>query len=267
VAAQARSFFALIILTGAARTDATRTLPLLEEGYMKRTAVVLLILCGITIPALAVKRVTIAQLEQLINTFRGKQDSDLAYQIADAQLTERLSTDRVARMSASLPGDKSRQALTAIAAASEFQYPPAAEIPATAAPDLAGQRRIMGLVADYVTKTIPLLPNFLATRTTTRFEDTPLLQRPGEFFVPYEPLHFVGASGVTVLYRNGRELEEMAAKAPKTTARGLDTWGEFGPILATRRRAKQARLEPLGARAGGSSGRLQLRGGQRKVPL
>jgi VWFA-related protein len=90
----------------------------------------------------------------------------------------------------------------------------------------------MGLVANYVTKTIPQLPNFLATRATTRFEDTPLLQRPGGF-IPYEPLHQVGTSSATVLYRDGREFEDAAGTRIRTTSsQGLTTWGEFGPILA-----------------------------------
>jgi hypothetical protein len=199
---------------------------------MKRSVVVLLMLCGITFFTHAAKRVTIAQLEQLISTSLAKPDSDLAYQIAHVQLTERLGPDRIAPLSASLPGEKSRQALTAVAAASEFQPPPAAEIPAAAAPDLAGQRRMMSLVADYVTKTIPQLPNFFATRTTTRYEDTPLLQRAEAFFTPYEPLHVVGTSSTTVLYRDGREVEERSAKASKTPAQGLNSWGEFGPMLS-----------------------------------
>jgi VWFA-related protein len=200
---------------------------------MKRGTVVLFLLLGITIPLQAVKRITIAQLEQLISAPHARQDAELAYQIADVQLTERIGADRIARISASLPGDKSRQALTAIAAASEFQLPPQNEMPATAAPDLAAQRRIMSLVADYVTKAIPQLPNFFATRTTTRYEDTPLLQRPDAFFTPYEPLHSVGVSSVTVVYRDGREIQEQAAKAPKTMPQGLNSWGEFGPILTT----------------------------------
>ncbi len=91
----------------------------------------------------------------------------------------------------------------------------------------------MSLVADYVTKTIPQLPNFFATRTTTRFEDTPLLQRPGEFFTPYEPLHEVGISSATVLYRDGREIDEpLPAKAKTSMTQGLTSTGEFGPMLS-----------------------------------
>jgi VWFA-related protein len=198
---------------------------------MQRTIFLLLVLSGMVVPCHAVKRVTAAQLEQLVTSLHGKPDSDLAYQIGDLELTERLSAERIARLSAALPGEKSRQALTAIFDASQFQPPPTGEIPATAAPDVAAQRRIMGLAATYITKTIPQLPNFLATRATIRFEDTPLLQKPGGF-IPYEPFHQVGTSTATALYRDGREFEDAAGTRIKTTAaQGLNTWGEFGPIL------------------------------------
>ncbi len=197
---------------------------------MKRTIFLLLVLSGMVVPCQAVKRVTAAQLEQLVASLHGKPDGDLAYQIGDLELTERLSAERTARLGAALPGEKSRQALTAIADASSFQAPPAEETPATAAPDIAAQRRIMGLVANYVTKTIPQLPNFLATRATIRFEDTPLVQKPGGF-IPYEPIHQVGTSSVAVLYRDGREVEDQTKRVKATTAQGLTTSGEFGPIL------------------------------------
>jgi VWFA-related protein len=198
---------------------------------MKRTIFVLLVVSGMVVPCQAVKRVTAAQLEQFVTGLHGKPDADQAYQIGDLELTERLSAERTARLSAALPGEKSRQALTAIADASSFQPLPADEIPGTAAPDFAAQRKMMGLVANYVTKTIPQLPNFLANRATTRFEDTPLLQKPGGA-IPYEPLHQVGTSSATAWYRDGREFEDAAGtKIKSTAAQGLTTWGEFGPIL------------------------------------
>jgi hypothetical protein len=200
---------------------------------MKRIAVVLLVLAALAVPLRAVRQISVAQLEQMLATTHGKQDADLAYQIGDLQLTERLSPVRIARLAAALPGDKSRQTLTAVADASEFQAPPAEEVPAAATPDLAAQRMIMTLVADYVSKTIHLLPNFIATRATTRFEDTPLLQKPNGF-IPYQPLHQVGSSSAGVLYRDGREVEETGGtKVKTTTGQGLTTWGEFGPILST----------------------------------
>src|SRR5208337_2879214 len=77
------------------------------------------------------------------------------------------------------------------------------------------------------------LPNFFATRETTRFEDTPQLQKE-RFFIPYEPLHSVGTSSATVLYRDGREVVDSGtAKKPQPMNEGLNTMGVFGPILST----------------------------------
>ena len=91
----------------------------------------------------------------------------------------------------------------------------------------------MSLAVAYVTRTIPQLPNFFATRETTHFEDTPLLQKSFGS-TPYQPLHFVRASSVTVLYRNGREeVDAGPSKKPAAAPRGLTTWGVFGPILGT----------------------------------
>ena len=201
---------------------------------MSRMIVVLLILTAVASSLRAARRVTAAQFENAVAAFRAKSDAEAAFLVADMQLTERLGEARLARLNAMLTGEKSRQALTAVADASEFQPPPLEEIPATAVPDLAAQKRIMGLVAGYVSKAIPKLPNFIATRATDFFEDTPLLVEPAAS-IPYQPLHLVGHSSSTVLFRDGREVEEPMSKLARKSKqpRGLQSWGEFGPILAT----------------------------------
>ena len=140
---------------------------------MKRFAWILVVLLLASL-AWAAKRVTVDQLEQILNASQGKPDAEVAWHLSDLELTERLSSTRLARLKASIPDEKVQAALVVLADASEFRDPPAAEIPATAPPDLAAQRRMLALTVSYVGKTIPLLPNFLATRVTSRFEDTPL---------------------------------------------------------------------------------------------
>lgn len=195
-----------------------------------RTSALILLFTVAASPALAAHSISVAQLDQQLNAFRGKSDTDAAWLIADMQLTERLSAARLAQLESSLPGEKSRQALVALADESAFLPPPADEVPPKPAPDLAEQRRIMGLVAQYVAKTIPQLPNFMATRTTIRYEDTPLIQKPEGGFIPYEPLHSIGSDNTEVVYDDGREITHQRVKiAP----RGLTTWGVFGPILST----------------------------------
>ena len=200
---------------------------------MGRTIALVLALIAMALPAIAAKRVTVAELEQTLAILRGKSDADAAWQIAGVELTERLTAAPLARMLSSVAGDKSRQALQAVADQAEFLALPPAEIPARSAPDFAEQRRIMSLVVAYVGKAIPQLPNFFATRHTAHFEDTPHLARPGGS-IPYEPMHFVNRAETTVLYRNGREITDapQAAKNSLRSTEGLSTWGVFGPILS-----------------------------------
>ncbi len=165
---------------------------------MRRWIGTLLLLLTGAVPSPAARRATLAQLEQMVSTVHGKPDSEAAFRIADQELTERLSPARIARLRSTLPGEKSRQALIAISDASQFQPPPAEEIPAITAPTLAEQRQIMARVVAYVTKAIPQLPNFIATRMNERFEDTPQILSSRLASIPYEPLHFVDRSEVNV---------------------------------------------------------------------
>ena len=197
---------------------------------MRRSALVLLLAIAST-PAFAAHTVSIAQLEQQLPTLRGKSDADAAWQIAGMQLTERLSAARLAQLQNQASGEKTRRALQLLAADSAFLPPPPAEIPSTPSPDVAEQKRIMSLVVAYVAKTLPQLPNFVATRTTSRYEDTPQLQQEGVSFIPYQPMHSVSTDTVQVVYEDGREQQQVRAK--NQPASELSTWGVFGPILAT----------------------------------
>ena len=199
-----------------------------------------LLLATIPLPVFAAKRVTADRLEKLLAAAHGKPDAKVAQQLANLELSERLSGARLARWEAELPGPDSRQALVALADASAFLDPPAAEIPATAPPDVATQRQIVALAVDYVSKTISRLPDFVATRDTIRFEDSPPRQLDNGTvtgnFVPYEPLHPVARSSDMVFYRDGKEVVDSDAdkvRQSESAASGLNTWGEFGPILTT----------------------------------
>ncbi|WP_109486998.1 VWA domain-containing protein [Occallatibacter savannae] len=191
------------------------------------TLSIALLIAGLVSTAIAEKRISVEQLEQTVAGLRNSPDSEGFQRLSDLQLTERLSAQSLPALTQVLPGEKSRQALRAIADRSQFLRPVASELPSEPAPAIPEQRRIMGLVATYVEKTIPQLPNFFATRSTDHFEDTPLLHRG-----PYQPLHFVLRSEASVFYQNGREVIDRGDK-PKTMKEGLTTWGVFGPILGT----------------------------------
>jgi hypothetical protein len=75
-------------------------------------------------------------------------------------------------------------------------------------------------------------------RNTVRVEE-PLTRNDEMWKMPHEDqtLHFAASEHATVLYRNGQEVVERKQKLGKRhlvagRARGLETWGTFGPILA-----------------------------------
>jgi VWFA-related protein len=177
--------------------------------------------------------VSVAELERVLAASQSLPDGELAAQLSGLQLTERLSWAELTRWRAALAGAKSQRALLGLADRAAFLEPPAGEIPGRAVPDVAEQRRILGLTAAYVSNAIPQLPRFYATRTTTHFESAPGNgdEMPG---IEGGSLHAVRISLTTVQYRDGQEIVEPGpVKVEKTKQRehGLTTWGAFGPVL------------------------------------
>jgi hypothetical protein len=83
----------------------------------------------------------------------------------------------------------------------------------------------------YVLETVPRLPNFFATRSTVRFDDSAQVQHAGEWPVRLG-FHMVGKTSRTVTMRDGQEVTDGAQGVSATEpAMGLNSFGEFGPIL------------------------------------
>ena len=184
-------------------------------------------------PNVVAKRVTVEQLEQVLKAARGKSDREVVQRLSNLELTERLGDVKLSSWSADLRGQKAREAFGALADASAFLAPPAADIPGDAAPDASAQRSMISLTDEYLNETIPKLPNFFATRTTVRYEETPAAGDVGSR-IEYQPFHMVESSKATVLYRRGREEVNSVATErtkAKTVEPYLTTYGTFGPAL------------------------------------
>ncbi len=186
-------------------------------------------------PPAGIERVTVAQLEQAVQKMHANSDAAVAQRLTNMDLTERLSTARLPTLQALLKGKKSQRVLIALADESVFLALPADEIPSTAPPDEATQRQMISRTVDYVNKTIPKLPNFLATRTTVQYHQPPL--EPGETWktaVGDQSLHPVETSKAPVHFLNGKEVVGGEGTRGKPQKPGiLDTVGTFGPIMAT----------------------------------
>ena len=229
-----------------------------DPGCNRRRAVpaLLIAFAAIPFPLWAAKRMTVEQLQQTLTAAQTahRKDPDLAQQLAEVELTARISSEVLQRLLASTPGPKTTAELRALADASVFLDPPAGEIPTTPAPDLATQKAILGKTIHYVARTLPTLPDFVATRETQHFDDLPQVLEPGGW-PTRAGLHLDGASSISIAYRDGRETDDPSVASTKevgikkvdqprpqakpsesvdsksSAASGLTSWGEFGPIL------------------------------------
>jgi VWFA-related protein len=193
------------------------------------------------LPALAAKKLSVEQLQQLIAAAQTqhRSDGDLARDLSGVKLTERLSTPVLEQMVAESPGARTTQSLNFLADAAVFLDPPSKEILAEPAPDLGSQKTIITQTAHYVARTLPTLPNFVATRVTRRLVDSNRLL--GENQVEcVGGLYLLDTLRNPVAVRDGKETNDPTISASSPTMQqakfssvpgGLTSQGEFGPIL------------------------------------
>jgi VWFA-related protein len=212
-----------------------------------RRLILLGLMAAVVLPAFAAKRVTVAQLEQSLaaDSASHRADADIAHRLSDLELSERLTGATLDRFANKLPlGPRTALALQLLSDQSAFLDPPATELPATGMPDAAAQQRMMDLARGYVVRIWPHLPNFFATRTTARFDDSPQVFKQGEWPVR-AGLHLVGTGTSNLTYRDGKDIIDQSteqapvavaagrngAPAPVQQELGMTSRGDFGPEL------------------------------------
>lgn len=206
---------------------------------------------------MAAKTMSVEEMEQLLVKLQREPDGKVARQIADVELTQRVSQARLARWEADFPGKRAHEALMKLADMSAFLDPPGTDVAPGPPPDIDMQRQILMAAIQYVKTTMSRLPDFYATRETTSF-DSALSESPGYSMesavggqirgvdVPlenpgmaaqtgFQELYRTGEYSRVVTYRNGHEVLDTATdtlkKEGKKPGFGLTTNGEFGPIL------------------------------------
>jgi hypothetical protein len=180
--------------------------------------------------------VSVDQLEQEVAAMHGKPDREVAQQLGNLRLTQRLSTSRLQRINAELSGEKLRQTLLALADESAFLDLPGEDFPKLAAPDRETQGKMISQAASFVAAAVPKMPNFLATRTTMRFQDVRITIAMDEpVILASQNFHLIDTTRMVALYRDGNEVDQRpnSNKSAETelTQPGLTNWGVFGPLL------------------------------------
>lgn len=164
------------------------------------------------------------------------QDDDLVPQIAGVELTERMSTLTLYRLVGKYElGPHVQQALEQLADRSALLKLPPGEQLQQPPPDQAAQQKMLAESRNYIVSELSHLPNFIATQTTTRFDNSPVALKYFQSATDGAGFHRVGTVRREITFRDGKEV--VAASHESSDARqpviGLQSRGEFGTEAAT----------------------------------
>jgi hypothetical protein len=140
---------------------------------MKHLGWLLLLLTASPLWSADNRKITIQELKNLMAADQSakKSDDEVALDLKQVTLTEELSIATKDSLAGLTPGPHSTEQLFALEARSALLLPPAADLPATAAPDAAAQQAILAKAADYLSKYYSHLPHLTATKSVARFQD------------------------------------------------------------------------------------------------
>jgi hypothetical protein len=142
---------------------------------MKRTGCIALLLLA-SIPAWSAKKMTVAELKDMLLTLhqQSKADAEVADALKQVQLSEELTRTMMNSLVPTVPGPLSTEQIYVLEARSAMLAPPASDLPTTAPLDSAAQQTLLARADTYATKSYTQLPAISATRTTLRFQDNVL---------------------------------------------------------------------------------------------
>ncbi|MDE3201829.1 MAG: hypothetical protein KGN79_13020 [Acidobacteriota bacterium] len=140
---------------------------------MKNVIIVFLAILIASVPGLGEKKLTVKQLEDLLQSLQqqNRTDQEVANELMQVELTEQLNRDTMNAMSGSLPGKQSTEQIYVLEAKSADMPPSASDIPTDPAPDATAQTSILNKAFNYAAQTYKALPKLSATATTLRFQD------------------------------------------------------------------------------------------------
>ena len=191
------------------------------------------LLAIMALPCWAAKRVSVAQLEQVLSTTNNthRTDAETATQIGTLEPSERISNATLEKLTKLYThGPQTSVALQLLADRSSFLELPAGELQPMPTPDAAAQQKLLEVSRRVAIESLPRIPNMLATRTTYSFDDSPRPVKKGRWPVKMG-LHLVDITKAEVNVRNEQENIASGTLPAAHKPNGLMTWGEFGLAL------------------------------------
>ena len=199
------------------------------------------------IPAWPAKQITVAELTTMMKSMQQdkKSDADMAAALKQVVLSEQMSRAIMNQLAEYVSGPATTEQVYVLEVRSAMLAPPAADVPATPAPDAAAQKAILDKTADYASKMYAQLPAITAAKTTQRFQDNVEAVAPssgmggsakdvsvGSSFVnPYQYVRFLNSTDGTYTSEHG--LEKLAVDKTPWGANSMVAIMEPDPSLAT----------------------------------
>jgi hypothetical protein len=139
---------------------------------MRRITWALLLIFAST-PALAGKKISVSQLEDLLRSMQQdkKSDVDMSTSLKQVELSEELTRSRMNGLVRYVSGPLATEQIYVLEARSASMAPPVSDLPPAPGPDAAAQKVMLAKTGAYVSGIYAQLPSLTATRTTIRFQD------------------------------------------------------------------------------------------------
>jgi len=201
---------------------------------MKRFVCILALIL-IAVPAWPAKKITVAELTDLLKSLQEqkKSDADVAVALKQVQLSEQLTRSTMNDLAGYAPGPQTTEQIYVLEAGSAVLPPPSSDIPSTPAPDAAAQKALLDKASDYVAKTYAQLPPFTATKTTVRFQDNVEAPQSSSgmvgsakdastsgFVSPTQYIRYLGSTESHIESANGVEKPPVKDKSARWGANG-----------------------------------------------
>ena len=212
-----------------------------------KTLLVCFALFLFALPAWAEKKITVAQLTDLLRSLAQdkKSDTEVATALKQVDLTEELTRPAINVLVGLVNGPLSTEQIYVLEARSANLAPPASDLPSTPAPDAAGQKAILARADAYVTGIYDQLPILTAMKTTLRFQDNVNALKGGSgmssgaqeavvssgFANPNSYVRYINSTSRTVVTERGMEKRPTQKDTAKWGANGMTAIQEPDPSL------------------------------------
>jgi hypothetical protein len=213
---------------------------------MRRLILCLALLLS-AVPAWSGRKITVAQLADLLRSLAQdkKSDADAATTLKQVELTEELTRAAMNSLVGLVNGPLSTEQIYVLEARSANLAPPPSDLPAAPAPDASAQKAILAKAEAYITKTYEQLPALTATRTTLRFQDNIEALPPASginsgaqdavtssgFTSPAYYVHYMNSTARVMASERGVEKKPAGKDTARWGANGMTAFQEPDPSL------------------------------------